>query len=80
MLTFTGIPQGLTHARLNIETLTAVEIENESGPKAVIDPVTGQPRIEEMDRTRYVMDNFEVDLAQAAEKGGVSFKGIRRKA
>lgn len=80
MLTFTGIPQGLTHARLNIDTLTAVEIESGSGPRAVIDPVTGQPRIEETDRTRYVMDNFEVDLAQAAAQGGVSFKGIRRKA
>lgn len=80
MLAFTGIPQGLTHARLNIDTLTAMEIENGSGPRAVIDPVTGQPGIEEIDRTRYIMDNFEADLASAAVQGGVSFKGVRRKA
>ena len=80
MLTFTGIPQGLTHARLNIDTLTAVEIESGSCPRAVIDPVTGQPRIEETDRTRFVMDNFEVDLASVVAQWGVSFKGIRRKA
>lgn len=80
MLTFTGIPQGLAHARLNIDTLTAMEIENGSGPKAVIDAETGHPRIEETDRTRYIMDNFEVDLASAGALGGVSFKGIRRKA
>jgi hypothetical protein len=80
ILAFTGVPLGLTHARLNIDTLTAMEIENGSGPRAVIDQVTGLPRIEETDRTRYVMDNFEVDPAQAVAQGGVSLMGIRRKA
>lgn len=80
MLTFTGVQQGLTHARLNIDTLTAMEIESGSGPRAVIDPATGQPRVEEMDRTRYVMDNFEVDLASVVVQGGVSLMGVRRKA
>jgi hypothetical protein len=80
LLAFTGVPPGLTHARLNIDTLTAMEIENGSGPRAVMDPSTGLPRIEETDRTRYVMDNFEVDPARTVVQGGVSLKGIRRKA
>ncbi len=77
-LTFTGVPQGLTHARLNIDTLTAIEIENGSGPRAVLDPA-GQPRVEEVDRTRYIMDNFEVDPAPATVLDGLSFKSVRRR-
>lgn len=82
ILSFTGVPQGLSHARLNIDTLTAMDIENGSRPRAVIDQATGQPRIEEVDRARFVMDNYEVDLSQAAGviQGGLSLKGIRRKA
>jgi len=79
-LAFTGVPQGLTHARLNIDTLTAMEIESGSGPRAVVDPVTGQARVEEMDRTRYIMEHFDVDPAPATVQGGVSFKGARRRA
>lgn len=79
-LAFTGVPQGLTHARLNIDTLTAMEIENGSGPRAFVDPATGQARIEEMDRTRYIMDNFDIDPAPATVQGGVSFKNVRRRA
>jgi|GEM_PF-6760002 hypothetical protein len=79
VLSFTGVPQGFEHARLNIDTLTAMEIENCSGPKAVIDPANGQPVIEETDRTRYVMDNFEVDLSRTDVLGGVSLRGVRRK-
>ncbi|MCC6502322.1 MAG: hypothetical protein IT362_04190 [Deltaproteobacteria bacterium] len=80
ILAFTGIPQGLSHARLNIDTLTAIEIENGSVPKAVIDQATGQARIEEADRTRFVMDNFEADLTLSVIVSGVSFVGVRRKA
>jgi hypothetical protein len=80
ILSFAGVQQGLEHARLNMDTLTAMEIENGSGPKAVIDPSTGQPMIEETDRTRYIMDNFDVDLSRTDFLGGVSLKGMRRKA
>jgi hypothetical protein len=79
ILAFTGVPQGLEHARLNIDTLTAMEIESGSGPKAVIDPACGQPVIEETDRTRYIMENFEVDLSRTDVLGGVSLRGVRRK-
>jgi hypothetical protein len=57
-----------------------MEIENGSGPRAVMDQATGLPKIEETDRTRYVMDNFAVDTARELAQGGVSLKGIRRKA
>lgn len=79
ILAFIGVPQGLEHARLNIDTLTAMEIENGSGPKAVIDQANGQPMIAEADRTRYIMDNFEVDLSRTDVMGGVCLKGVRRK-
>lgn len=80
MLSFAGVPEGLTHARLNIDTLTAMEIEAGSRPRAVIDPATGQPRIEEVDRARFVIDNYEVDLAElSVMPGGVGLAGIRRK-
>lgn len=76
ILSFSGVPQGLSHARVNIDTLTAIEIENGSRPRAVIDPSTGQPRIEEVDRARFVIDNYEVETPQGA--GG--FASIKRKA
>lgn len=78
-LSFAGVPHGLAHARLNIDTLTAMEIENASGPRAVIDQATGQPRVEEMDRTRYIMENFCVDPALLTVQGGVSLRNVRRK-
>ena len=80
MLAFTGIPQGLNHARLNIDTLTAMEIESKSGPRAVIDQATGQARIEEADRTRFVMDNFTIDFLNSGVYEGLSFMGVKRKA
>lgn len=82
ILSFTGVPQGLRHARLNIDTLTAIEIEDGSRPRAVIDPSTGQPRIEEVDRARFVIDNYEVDCSQTsgAPQGALSFVSIKRKA
>ena len=80
MLVFTGIPQGLKHARLNIDTLTAIEIESGSGPRAVIDQTTGQARIEEADRSRFVMDNFRIDFSNSGAYEGISFMGVSRKA
>lgn len=80
ILSFTGVPHGLNHARLNIDTLTAIEIESGSRPRAVMDQSTGQPRIEEVDRARFVIDNYEVDLSKPLDAfGGVSLASIRRK-
>lgn len=80
MLAFSGVPEGLSHARLNIDTLTAMEIESASAPKAVIDPATGQARIEETDRTRFVMDNFIADLSSSSVLTGVNMLGVRKRA
>lgn len=82
ILSFAGVPQGLIHARLNIDTLTAIEIESGSRPRAVIDPLTGQPRIEEVDRARFVIENYEADLTKPVGtlSGGVSLTSIKRKA
>lgn len=81
ILSFSGVPDGLSHARVNMDTLTAMEIEAASRPRAVIDAATGRPVIEETDRARFVMDNYEVDLERVSgPAGGMSIAGVRRKA
>jgi len=80
MLAFSGVPEGLTHARLNIDTATAMEIESASAPKAVVDPATGQARIEKTDRTKFVMDNFIADISSSSVLSGVNMLGVRAKA
>ena len=59
-----GLPAGHEQARLNIDTLTAMEIEAASGHKAVVDPQTGQPKIVNIDRTQYIMQAFKADVTR----------------
>lgn len=67
----------LTHARVNVDTLTAIEIEESSGAKAVVG-TDGRPRVVHVERAAYIMENFEVDLL--ADAGAEGFRRIRRKA
>lgn len=60
-----GVPAGFEHARINLDTLTAMEIDSASGQKAVIDPATGSPKLVTVDRAEYIMKTFKVDVTQA---------------
>ncbi|MBI5902740.1 MAG: hypothetical protein HZB84_04555 [Deltaproteobacteria bacterium] len=59
-----GGPSGHEQARLNIDTLMAMEIDAASGQKAIINPATGAPEIKNIDRTDYIIQTFKVDTAQ----------------
>lgn len=59
-----GPPPGHEQARLNIDSLTAMEIDAGSGHKAVINPATGAPEVKYIDRTDYIIQTFKVDTAQ----------------
>ncbi|MBE7415982.1 MAG: hypothetical protein HS130_12510 [Deltaproteobacteria bacterium] len=78
MFRFSGVPDGLTHARLNIDTLTAMEIEAGCGTRAELDG-SGNPVLVNVDRTRYIMENFAVDLEAGLAHEGLVLRGIRRK-
>ena len=58
-----GIPAGLEQSRVNIDTLTAMEIDAACGQKAVIDAATGQPKIVCIDRSQYIIQTYKVDLS-----------------
>ncbi|WKZ32919.1 MAG: hypothetical protein QY316_00500 [Thermodesulfobacteriota bacterium] len=58
-----GVPEGYEQTRINIDTLTAMEIDGASGQKAALNPETGQPEIVNVDRAEYVMGNYKVDTA-----------------
>ena len=54
------MPEGVTHARLNIDTAMALEIEAGSGNKAIIKE--GKPELVNIDRATYIKDNLSVDM------------------
>lgn len=56
-----GVPAGCEQARINIDTMTALEIDGSSGQKAVYDPATGEAKIVRVERSEYVMKTFKVD-------------------
>lgn len=58
-----GVPQGIEHARINIDTVDALAIEGACGLKAVVDPVTQVPSIINVERVAYIMSSFKVDTA-----------------
>lgn len=58
-----GVPQGLEHARINIDTVDALTIEGACGLKAVVDHVTQTPTIINVERVAYIMNSFRVDTA-----------------
>jgi hypothetical protein len=68
-----GLPLGIEQARINIDTLTAMEIDAGSGQKAVIDEA-GKPVLVTVDRTEYIIKTFKVDLnTDITAPGGVAF-------
>lgn len=80
-----GLPAGHEQARLNIDSLTAMEIEAGSGQKAVINPDTGAPEIKDIDRTDYIIQTFKVDTTQeitppagVAIPAGMKVRGLVR--
>lgn len=79
LLRFKKTPAGLAHARLNIDTVTAMEIEGASGARAVVG-ADGAPRIVNMDRAEYIMKSFTVDLGSEVAVCGVPIRGLSRKA
>jgi hypothetical protein len=58
-----NMPLGWTQARVNIDTLTLMEVEAACRERAVIDPVSGAAGIVSADRAKYIVDNFTVDLS-----------------
>lgn len=78
MLRFSGVPEGLTHARLNIDTATAIEIEAACKPHAELDG-SGSPAIVSFDRANYIIEKFAVDPTAAVQALGMTLTGLRRK-
>ena len=74
-----GLPAGHEQARLNIDTLTAMEIDAACGQKAVIDAATGLPVIINVSRSDYIISNYYVDFTTELEAHGLKFRGMRRK-
>lgn len=81
-----GTPAGHEQARLNIDSLTAMEIEAGSGRKAVINPATGAPEIRNIDRTEYIIQTFKVDTtreitppAGVSLPAGMKVRGLARR-
>ncbi|KKU25668.1 MAG: hypothetical protein UX37_C0016G0012 [Microgenomates group bacterium GW2011_GWA2_46_16] len=80
-----GTPAGLEHVRINLDTLTAMEIDAKSGQKAVIN-AKGEPEIVQIDRTQYIRENFIVDMtsevsipANVIIPSGMKMRGLARK-
>ncbi len=78
VLRFSGVPEGLSHARLNIDTAAAMEIEAACTPHAELNEA-GEPVIVSADRAGYIMETFAADPAAATEAVGMSLVGLRRK-
>lgn len=57
-----GLPEGQVQARINIDTMLAMEISQESGEKAIIE--NGQPKIVNIVPSEYIMSTFKVDMSQ----------------
>lgn len=87
LVRYEQIPSGCEQARINIDTVTAMEVEAGSGDKAAIDPSTQQPVLVHIDRAEYIMNNFKADLTLdiAPPQGislpfGMKIRGLERKA
>lgn len=87
LVRYEQIPSGCEQARINIDTVTAMEVEVGSGDNAVIDPVTQQPVLIHTDRAEYIMNHFKADLTlEITPPQGISLplgmkiRGLERKA
>lgn len=81
-----GLPVGEEQARINIDTMTAMEIDGACGDKAVLDPVTGEPKIVSIERAQYITENYIVDTSavitppvEAKIPTGMKVKGLVKK-
>lgn len=81
------LPQGVGQVRINIDTLTTMEVEEACERQARTSPDTGQPEIVELDRAEYIRENFRVDLDRDHAQGkalrtmppGMAMRGLVRK-
>lgn len=80
-----GLPYGVEHARINLDTVGAMEIEAACGLQAVIDPSTMKPSIVDLDRALYIMRNFSVEMQETVTAPlavrlpqGVTMRALKR--
>lgn len=73
------LPAGVEQARINIDTVTAMEIDQACGPRPVIDAASGALSISDVHRPQYVIERFLVDTSnEICAPAGVSVpQGIR---
>lgn len=57
-----NLPVGTEQCRINIDTLTVMEIDQNCGQKAVI--VGGAPKIVFVSYSEYISQNYRVDMSQ----------------
>ena len=67
LFTVKNMPVDKEQVRIIIDTLTAMEIDQNAGQKAVIN-AAGSPEIITIDRTDYIRQNFKVDMTQEIPK------------
>lgn len=79
LFTFTKkLPDEYTQTRVNIDTVFAMEIDINSGPKAILDNI-GQPKIVNVSRAEYIMSNFLADVSSSFVKYDLKFVNLKRK-
>lgn len=82
-----GLPEGHSQVRINIDTVTAMEIKAGSGQQPYQDPDTGALSIITVSQSDYITENFKVDMTCEHEhpkmgKGlpdGMKICGLERK-
>lgn len=88
LVEFSNLPSGTEQSRINIDTITAMEIEEACSERAVINPGTGQPEIVKgPDRSEYVRQRFIVDKGRNLALGkslralppGMAMRGLVKK-
>jgi len=62
LFTLSEMPANTEQARINIDTLTAMEIDQKSGNQPVIED--GAAKIVEVDRSTYIRENYLIDMSQ----------------
>ncbi|MFQ5466345.1 MAG: hypothetical protein ACE5EI_10490 [Thermodesulfobacteriota bacterium] len=81
-----GAPEGWEQARVNIDTLTAMEIDSACSSTVETDPASGRPVIVRSDRAGYIMENFKVDTTGSLTPcggvrlpAGMKIRGLTRR-
>lgn len=54
--------EDMEHARINLDTVLCMEIDQQCGQKAIINPETQKPEIVHVDRATFIRENFKVDI------------------